>query len=295
MKRYKPIKTLAILEAVINMILALLFIIIVEILVNSYIELNILKIASIIAIVYNLYYFINIISCRYVITDKSFIIESFFSILKIEILFDEIDGYLINCGNIEGTKLSGFGRHKYCFGESVIKKIGLSKMYVTNSKEVLYIHTKKISYGISPENIEDFKWVLINNKIKEKEFEINFNKPTNIFKDKKVFIPFIVASIIVVVMTLNPFILYLTNKLNQNMPLVFDAAFIPIVIGTGKQFAIKQSIYGVLNMVILFCMYYATCLNAKYSKRHSYRYIYSALIISAIFLFLQIKILQNFL
>lgn len=295
MKKYKPIKTLAIIELVAYMVLALLFMIVVEALVSSYIELKIFEIVAVIAIVYNLYYLINIYSCKYIITERGFIIETFFGILKKEILYIDIDGYLIEKGNIEGIKLTGVGKQKYCFGESVIKNIGISKMYVTNSKSVLYIHTNEISYGISPENIEIFEEKIISNNIEKKEFPININKTTNIFKDKKVFIPFIIVSIIVVIMTLNPFILYLAGKLQDTMPLVFDQSFVPIVIGSGKQFAIKQSIYGVLNMIILFCMYYATCINAKYSKKHSYRYMYIALLISAIFLYIQIIILQNFL
>jgi len=71
------------------------------------------------------------------------------------------------------------------------------------------------------------------------------------------------------------------------MPLNFDAKFNPIKIGTGKQFAFTQMIYGVLNMALLFCMYYASYFCAKYDRKSAYKYIYLALIVAMIFLIMQ--------
>jgi hypothetical protein len=80
----------------------------------------------------------------------------------------------------------------------------------------------------------------------------------------------------------------------NNMPLNFDAKFNPIKMGTSKQFAFTQMIYGVLNMALLFCMYYASYFCAKYDRKSAYKFIYLSLIVAMIFLIMQFKILINF-
>lgn len=295
MEKYKPVKTLAIFEIFAYMVLALVFMMVIETLVNSYMEIRILEVAAIIVIIYCLYNLILIYTTKYKINKNGFLIESFWGIVKKEIPFENINGYIVKHGEIKGIKISGFGKHKYCFGQSVINDVGLTYMYVTNNENVIYLHTDEISYGISPEKLDDFIEVIKENNIEEKTFEFKLKERKNIFKDKKLIIPFIIVSIIIIIITLNPFILYLNNKLPGTMPLIFDEAFNPIVIGSSKQFAVKQSIYGVLNMIILFCMYYITQLNSKYSKKISYKYIYISLIIAIIFLYTQIQILQIYL
>ncbi len=94
--------------------------------------------------------------------------------------------------------------------------------------------------------------------IKEGDWEFKLNKNTNIFKDKRYFTPFIIVTIMILIITLTPMIFYLYNLLPDKMPLVFDAKFTPVGFGEGKQFAFKQMMYGALNMVILFCMYYVS-------------------------------------
>src|SRR3712207_9114827 len=88
-------------------------------------------------------------------------------------------------------------------------------------------------------------------------------------------LPFILVSVIIVIFTVTPLLLYVNGTLPAKMPLSFNAAFNPIRMGTGKQFAFKQAIYGVLNMGILFCMYYAAHFHAKYDKKSAKTYIRS--------------------
>jgi len=82
-----------------------------------------------------------------------------------------------------------------------------------------------------------------------------------------------VVSIIILTLTLNPFILYLKHGIPDIMTLSFDANFSPIKMGTSKQFAFTQMVYGVLNMALLFCMYYASYFCAKYDRKSAYKYI----------------------
>jgi hypothetical protein len=167
-------------------------------------------------------------------------------------------------------------------------------MFVTTNKTVVYIKASEGIYAVSPENISDFEAVLKQNNINQIEWEKASGKDTNLHKDKTFIIPFFIVSIIITVLTLNPFILYLLQKLPGKMPLNFDSTFIPVDYGTGKQFAFNQMIYGVLNMAILFCMYYASHFYAKYDRKSANRFIYVSLAIAAAFLFIQVRILLTF-
>jgi len=115
----------------------------------------------------------------------------------------------------------------------------------------------------------------------------------SMYKDKKFKTPLFLTSAIIIIITLNPLILYLTHKLPNIMPLTFDASFKPVTMGTDKQFAFAQMTYGALNMALLFCMYYAAYFCAKYDKKTAYRYLYIALAVAALFLFLQLRILGS--
>ena len=73
------------------------------------------------------------------------------------------------------------------------------------------------------------------------------------------------------------------------MPLSFNSNFEPARYGTGKQFAFKQMIYGVLNMAILFCMYYASYFYAKYDRKSANKFIYVSFIVSIVFFLFQLR------
>jgi len=140
----------------------------------------------------------------------------------------------------------------------------------------------------------NFKEVLEKNNIHQANWESKINKEVGLHKDKNFMISLISVSIIISILSLTPFILYLFNKLPGKMPLNLDSTFIPVEYGTGKQFAFNQMIYGVLNMAILFCMYYASHFYAKYDKKSANRFIHFSLVIAAAFLFIQIRILITF-
>lgn len=262
--------------------------------INSYVEMKLILISVIAFSIYCIYYIVLDLSLKYIVNEEGIEINGIWGMKKISIPYSSIDGYLIQGGNIQGFRLSGFGRHKYCFGRCVVEKVGISHMFVTSSKNIMYIHTDEMSYGLAPLDISEMENLLISKGFDIKEFKLKKNKNVDLFKQKSFFIPFILVSVIVIIMTLNPFILYLNQKLPRSMPLAFDSTFKPIIYGTGKQFAFKQMIYGALNMVVLFCMYYAAYFCAKYDRRSAYKYIYIALISASTFFVLQLQILNSF-
>jgi hypothetical protein len=64
--------------------------------------------------------------------------------------------------------------------------------------------------------------------------------------------------------------------------------------GTSKQFVSKQLIYGIINMGILLCMFFAAFSHIKYDEKTAYIYIYISLIIAAVFFFMQIRIIFQY-
>lgn len=295
MQLYKPRKGISIYELLAFVVLGNGILYFLTLFLNSYIEISLIKIFMIAFSTYCLIYILRIITLVYIIREDGFEISNLWGFNKILIPFNEINGYNIQIGKINGLRLSGFGKTQYCFGRSVIENVGITHMFVTSSKQVIYIHTENMSYGISPEKVEELEEFLVRKGCKKGNFKTKINKNRELFKERSFFIPFIIITLIILFITLNPFILYLMNKLPSKMPLFFDATFKPTVYGTGKQFAFKQMTYGVLNMMILFCMHYAAYFCAKYDKRSAYKYIYISLITAVTFLLIQLRILNLYL
>jgi hypothetical protein len=292
MEIYKPSKGMGI-YYMLGILLAYDLLFVIALLkVNSYVLISLIKIALVTFTIYQIYYILLYSTLKYATDESNIYILTF--IKKIIIPFEEINSFKIENGNINGVKLSGFGTSNFALGKSVIKKIGTTNMFVTTNKNILYIKVNNRNYALTPKEFAKFKNHLVYNNINENEWEQLQDKQASLHKDKSFMIPFFAASLIITALTLNPFILYLSNKLPSNMPLNFNSAFFPVDLGTGKQFAFNQMIYGVLNMAILFCMYYASHFYAKYDKKSAKKFIYISLLIAVAFLLIQIRILHTF-
>jgi len=261
---------------------------------NSYIVASLLKLILVSCNTYQAYYMLLFASLKCTIDDENLKIYAIGSLKKIIVPLNEIEGYTTSTGTIKGVKLYGVASNSFAMGRFVIDKIGTSRMFVTDNKNIFYIKTKDMNYAVSPLDYKKFEETLINHEVHQVEWKYKVNNSYNLHKDKHFILPLIAVSIIILILTLNPFILYLKQSLPNTMPLNFDAKFTPIKIGTGKQFAFTQMIYGVLNMALLFCMYYASYFCAKYDRKSAYKYIYLSLIVAMIFLIMQFKILINF-
>jgi hypothetical protein len=225
---------------------------------------------------------------KYIVDEDSISTNSIFGLRKVKVLFNEIKSYQVDKGSIKGVKLSGYGNNHFDIGKSVIDNIGTTTTFLTSSKYIIYFRTDNINLAISPIDHAEIENIFALKGIKNEKW-VSENKKSNIYKDKNFLIPFFIASLVVLFLIFNPFILYLTGKLPANMPLNFDQYFQPLKYGTGKQFALSQTGYGLLNMALLFCMYYVSYFYSKYDEKSSYKYIYLSLFVSLIFLFIQIR------
>jgi hypothetical protein len=294
MELYKPYKGFAV---VYILFLALIMNVVTLSLVDfidSYIVVTLIKTAVVFMNIYFIYYCLISLTVRYLLDDCSLTITFFWGLRKIRINLKDVEGYEVMEGRIRGVKLTGIGNDSFAFGRTVIEKVGTTRMFVTSNKRVVYIKSKNIAYGISPIDTEKFETALIGKGVSKGVALYKLNKNVNLYKEKIFIIPFLLVAATVVIMTLNPLMLYLSHKLPERMPLSFDSTFAVLLEGSAKQFVFKQMTYGVLNMIILLCMYYASHFSAKYDKKSAIKYIYIALITAVVFLIVQIRILTVF-
>lgn len=261
---------------------------------KSYIFSSLLKVIAIMFNIYQIYYLFKSVTIKIKVDDQCIIVTASFGIKTFKIPFKDIENYCVLSGKIKGVKLTGYGNDSYAIGKSIIDKIGLVNMYATSNSNIVYIKTADKIYGCSPAEFDSFIETLKEKGIESKNWELPQKKVVHLHKDKNFMILLVLASIIIILLTTIPFILYLMNKLPYTMPLSFDANYIPVKLGTGKQFAFKQMSYGILNMAILFFMYYAAHFYAKYDEKSAYKFIYISFFIALLFFILQLRILLSY-
>lgn len=292
MVTYKPVKGIGLYRLLGAMFLYNFIIIAAVAFIDTYVISSLLKLFLVLFNVYQLYYFLLLTTLKYGIDDEYLYIMNIFR--KLRIPFKHIEGYQSSSENVNGIRLSGYSTNDFAIGKSFIKKIGTTNMFVTANKNIFYFKCGEINYAISPNKYDNFESTIKEKGVNPSAWEYTLKKETSLHKDRTFMLPFFIVTIINIILTLNPFILYLMDKLPAAMPLSFDSSFMPLELGTGKQFAFNQTIYGALNMVIQLCMYYASHFYAKYDRRSANKFIYSSLIISVTFLFIQLRILYAF-
>lgn len=294
MENFKPMKGNGYLELVGITILVDIFLFVIAYFAGTYELLTVVRIVILIFNCYQLYYILLYFTLTFRADDHQLYINGNFGMKKIIIPFKDMEQYFITSGAIKGIRLSGYGSNNFAIGRTVLDKIGTTYMFVTSNKNIIYLKTAYGNFAISPDNIEKFKELMRDNKILMAEWNHNYNKYSGINKEKKFLILLSIASIIIIVLTVNPCLWYLKGKIPLNPPLTFDGNFIPVKTGTPKEFLFKQVSYGILNMGVLFCMYYAAYFCAKYDKKTAYKFMYIVIILASAFLFMQLRILYNF-
>ena len=124
--------------------------------VNSYEIYNLLKFTLLFLNLYQLYYIVICGTLKYSMDEDNLYITSALGLKNEEIPFKTIQMYQSSQGHIRGVKLSGYGKNKFAIGRSFIDKIGNTYMFVTSTKNVVYLKTDTANYGLSPENFKKF-------------------------------------------------------------------------------------------------------------------------------------------
>lgn len=262
--------------------------------VDSYMISILLKASLVAADLYQFYYLFTRLTLSYVIEDDKLKIISLLGLRKVTLPFAQIKGYARFSGDIRGIRLSGYGSSSSAIGRAVIDKIGTTYMYVTSAREIVYLKTDDLSYGLSPEDAAGFARELESGGIGEIGMDYRPSKSVRLYKDKVFTVIFSAAAFVILCMIVNPIILYLTDQLPAIMPLSFSAGYKPVQFGTGKQFAVSQMMYGFLNMAVLLCMYYASYFISKYDRKSAYKFICVPLVVSIIFFAMQLQIFFGF-
>lgn len=260
--------------------------------VDSYVILSLIKVILILCNAFYIYHIGAWISVDYIIKDSYLIITAWGGLKKVKVKISDINSYTIQHGRIKGVELSGISSNKFAIGRIVVKSLGTTRMFVTDNDNVFYLHTDDINYGISPKDVEGFEALLKAEGVENRTWTIEYNKVHKLYKEKKYIIPLVITSILILVITFLPITLYVVNKLPDVMPLAINGNLTVAKMGSDKQFAFAQMLYGILNMAVMFCMYFASHFCARYDKKTAYRYLYIALIVAVTFLYLQILMLQ---
>lgn len=255
---------------------------------DSYLMLNLTKLILVICNVFYIYHIGVWLTVQYFISEEEIKIVALGGFKKVVIPVKDILSYTTEDGKIKGIGLSGIFSNKFAIGRIAVKGLGTTRMFVTNCSRVIYIETKALNYGISPINPKAFEEKLKALSIPDDVWEKNYSTTPKLYKDWKFMAPIAVGTVSILLMTFGPIILYIFNMLPDVMPLSLDSMGIAAEMGTDKQFAFSQMTYGILNMAVFFCLYYAAQFCAKYDKKSAYNYIYAATAIAVTFLYIQL-------
>lgn len=291
MNTFRSDKKIEILPTIMTLIALNIFGVIIIYLMDSYLMLSLTKMVLILCNIYFIYHIGVWFSVKYEITGEEVKIIAWGGIKKVNLKIKDIESFVVKQGKIKGIGLSGVSSNKFSIGRIAVQGLGTTRMFVTDNENIIYLKTEEMNYGISPKSCKEFEAALQELGVQNREWKKEYNKVHGLYKEKKFMIPMIITSVILIVITFMPIILYVLNKLPDIMPLAINSTMSVAKVGTDKQFAFSQMLYGVLNMAIFFCMYYAAHFCAKYDKKAAYRYIYVALFVAATFFYLQIVLM----
>ncbi|WP_346920363.1 PH domain-containing protein [Clostridium sp. UBA7339] len=261
--------------------------------IDSYLMLSLIRVMLVICNIFYLYHIGVWLTVKYEITNSEVRISALGGLKKVILPLSDVECYTVEKGKIRGISLSGISSNKFAIGRIAVKNLGTARMFVTSGSGVIYLKTQDISYAVSPKNSEKFLEILEGLGIEENTWTKKYNKVSRLHKDKKFMYPLILTSTIILFTTFFPMVLYILNKLPDVMPLVINVSKEAGEVGTDKQFAFAQMLYGLLNMAVMFCMYYAAHFCAKYDKKSAYRYIYISLLVAIVFLYIQMRLIMS--
>lgn len=295
MKSYKPKKRInGTMFIILITLLCDTLVIVTSIFVNDYVLNAFLRTFLVLFNIYQLYYILQFATLKYEIGDGMLKIVSIFRLKQIKIPFSDLEKYTETTGNMDAIKLSGYGGRSFAIGRCFFNKLGAVNMNVTYNENIFFIKTKEDIYAVSPINVAEFENELKTIGVEDEKWTLTNKITQRLHQDNYFRVPFFLVSILIIIFIARPLYLYYANMLPQNMPLSLNVKFQEIHMGTSRDFVFKQLEYGLLNMALFFCMYYAAHLNAKHHKKSAYKYIYFSLVVIIIFLIIQQKILSSF-
>lgn len=261
--------------------------------ISMFIESYMIKLFGVVSLIcidiYQMYYIIISFTTRYIVDEDYITINTFFYLRNIKIAMKDIVEIQHKSDKIDGMVLDGYGMKKFAFGRMYIENIGTTRSYISNFENILIIKTNKGNFAISPIDIDE----MCNNIHVEGSKKSEDRKVIPLYKDKFFLVPFVISSILIIMLMIIPLILGMKdNYALSSMPLSFNEKFEPIKWGTYTQFVVNQISYGLITAGILLCMFFTSSVYSKYDRKSCYKYIYLPLIVSIVLLFMQIQILS---
>lgn len=104
---------------------------------------------------YGAYYLVLLIKLKYILTDQEFIITGVHKIKQIRIPIAEIETWSRKISLLENLG-TGLATARFALGKGLDNTGEQAELFITSSKKVIYLKTKRGNYGISPEKVEEF-------------------------------------------------------------------------------------------------------------------------------------------
>jgi len=94
--------------------------------------------------IYQIYYLLLFLTMEYIIEDDSLKIVCFFGMKKVVIPSGQMGGFMNLSGKIRGVRLSGYATNYFAVGRAYVENAGITYMYATSGKQVVYINTREM-------------------------------------------------------------------------------------------------------------------------------------------------------
>lgn len=104
---------------------------------------------------YGVYFLLLLMTLRFRLTEKEFIISGAFNLKKIRIPVGEIQSWSRRITLLENTGTS-LHTARFALGKGMDANGDSADLFITSSKKAIFIRTKQGNFGISPEAADDF-------------------------------------------------------------------------------------------------------------------------------------------
>lgn len=236
-----------------------------------------------IANLYGIYFLVLILTLKYKLDEKGFVIASAFDFRTNQIPIEDIESWSRRITLLDTVGI-GFSTARFALGKGLDNNGEQADLFITSSKKVIYLRTARGNFGISPKDADGFtaqlkKLEIPQQKVTERSFLVNDESKGRSLLNQLTLYCIILTSILLII----PLVIYFTGL----MP--------PLVQVSGQswlsQTAYLESVFtrGLMALVMILFCYGVTILLSSIEGKYYYRSMFIPLVIIVIMLFVEIN------
>lgn len=232
---------------------------------------------------YGIYYLVLIITLKYKLDEKEFVIANGFEFKTVRIPIQEIESWSRRITLLDTVGM-GLSTARFALGKGTDNTGKQADLYITSSKKVIYLRTTIGNFGISPADADGFtdhlkRLDILPQKLTERSYIANDGN-----KDRSM---------------LNLMMLYciILTSILLSIPLaLYFSDFMPSLVKISSNSWISRSAYletvftrGLMALILILFSYGVTVLLSSIEGRYYYRNMFIPLAIIVILLFMEIN------